>query len=394
MKPARTTGNVRRRAHRRVGVLYCRHEHITLRDGVRRRPARSRRPPGRSPRSPTPSRRSPARGSSTAPAARRRGRDAARPRRPHRRRRPRGARAHPVGRGARVARRQDGDSGARQRARPRRRHRRPRGQGRYSAANVDARSAASTPPTASPRSSASAAIRPPSFAARDAQRTPSLDRARIFVAGPVLAPKTPQDARRLVDEDAAIEGRHRQDPRGRQPRHDAEDDARDLPRGHRPGAQGRPARRRAPLLPRRTRRRVLDAGADFIAHSVRDTDVDADFIAKMKARKVCYCPTLMREVSTFVYGSTPAFFSDPFFLKHADMARRQSARGSDAPGRRCASSRAAQRVQGGAGGGRAESQEAVRRRRHDRHGHRFGSARALPGLLRAARARDDGRSPA
>ena len=26
----------------------------------------------------------------------------------------------------------------------------------------------------------------------------------------------------------------------------------------------------------------------------------------------------MREVSTFVYESTPEFFSDPLFLKHAD----------------------------------------------------------------------------
>ena len=26
----------------------------------------------------------------------------------------------------------------------------------------------------------------------------------------------------------------------------------------------------------------------------------------------------MREVSTFVYESTPALFSDPLFLKHAD----------------------------------------------------------------------------
>jgi imidazolonepropionase-like amidohydrolase len=63
---------------------------------------------------------------------------------------------------------------------------------------------------------------------------------------------------------------------------------------------------------------VLDAGADFIAHSVRDTDVDEGFIAALKKRDVCYCPTLMREVSTYVYESTPAFFEDPFFLKHAD----------------------------------------------------------------------------
>jgi imidazolonepropionase-like amidohydrolase len=63
---------------------------------------------------------------------------------------------------------------------------------------------------------------------------------------------------------------------------------------------------------------VLDAGADFIAHSVRDVAVDDAFIAMLKRRNICYCPTLMREVSTFAYESTPAWFSDPLFLKHAD----------------------------------------------------------------------------
>src|SRR5262249_31931152 len=37
-------------------------------------------------------------------------------------------------------------------------------------------------------------------------------------------------------------------------------------------------------------------------------------------RDVCVCPTLTREVSTFVYESTPPWFSDPLFLKHADAA--------------------------------------------------------------------------
>src|ERR1700675_4760767 len=63
---------------------------------------------------------------------------------------------------------------------------------------------------------------------------------------------------------------------------------------------------------------VLDAGADFIAHSVRDTDVDQEFIAALKKRDVCYCPTLTREVSTFVYESAPKFFTDPLFLKYQD----------------------------------------------------------------------------
>jgi imidazolonepropionase-like amidohydrolase len=67
-------------------------------------------------------------------------------------------------------------------------------------------------------------------------------------------------------------------------------------------------------------RSVLDAGADFIAHSIRDKDVDAGLIASLTKRNICVCPTLTREVSTFVYESTPSWFSDPLFLKHADPA--------------------------------------------------------------------------
>jgi imidazolonepropionase-like amidohydrolase len=63
---------------------------------------------------------------------------------------------------------------------------------------------------------------------------------------------------------------------------------------------------------------VLDAGADFIAHSVRDVDVDDSLVSMIKRRNVCYSPTLMREVSTFVYEGKPEWFSDPLFLKHAD----------------------------------------------------------------------------
>jgi len=65
---------------------------------------------------------------------------------------------------------------------------------------------------------------------------------------------------------------------------------------------------------------VLRAGVDYIAHSVRDREVDAEFIGLMKKRHVFYCPTLTREVAVFTYSETPAFFSDPFFLKEADPA--------------------------------------------------------------------------
>jgi imidazolonepropionase-like amidohydrolase len=63
---------------------------------------------------------------------------------------------------------------------------------------------------------------------------------------------------------------------------------------------------------------LLRAGVDFIAHSVRDKEIDDEFISLMKKRDIPYCPTLTREISAFVYESTPPFFSDPLFLREAD----------------------------------------------------------------------------
>jgi imidazolonepropionase-like amidohydrolase len=60
-------------------------------------------------------------------------------------------------------------------------------------------------------------------------------------------------------------------------------------------------------------RALVDAGAAFVAHSVRDVPVDRAFADALEAHGVCYSPTLTRELSTFVYGATPAFARDPFF---------------------------------------------------------------------------------
>ncbi|MDA0329205.1 MAG: amidohydrolase family protein [Gemmatimonadetes bacterium] len=65
-------------------------------------------------------------------------------------------------------------------------------------------------------------------------------------------------------------------------------------------------------------KRLLDMGSGMIAHSVRDTDVDEAFLGQLRDSGVCYVPTLTREVSTFVYGSRPSFFDDPFFTAHAN----------------------------------------------------------------------------
>jgi imidazolonepropionase-like amidohydrolase len=156
------------------------------------------------------------------------------------------------------------------------------------------------------------------FAARDSQRTPALDHARLFVAGPVLAPKSPDDARKLVDEDAALKVDivkiRVDDNLGATPKMAPEIYRAVIDEAHKKGL-----RVAVHLFYLEDAKAVLDAGADLIAHSVRDTDVDDAFIAMLKRRNICYCPTLMREVSTFVYESTPSWFSDPFFTKHADM---------------------------------------------------------------------------
>jgi imidazolonepropionase-like amidohydrolase len=155
------------------------------------------------------------------------------------------------------------------------------------------------------------------FKMRDAQNVATLDRARLFAAGPVLSPKNEEDARKLVDENVAmgvdIIKIRVDDNLGTTPKMPPAIYKAVIDEAHKKGK-----RVAVHLFYLEDAKGVLDAGADFIAHSVRDTDVDDAFVAMMKRRNTCYCPTLMREVSTFVYSSTPSWFSDPLFLKHAD----------------------------------------------------------------------------
>ncbi len=67
--------------------------------------------------------------------------------------------------------------------------------------------------------------------------------------------------------------------------------------------------------------RLLGMGSGLIAHSVRDQPVSDEFVQTMLDSGVCYVPTLVREVSTFVYGERPAFFDDPFFLEAAKQSQ-------------------------------------------------------------------------
>ena len=155
------------------------------------------------------------------------------------------------------------------------------------------------------------------FAARAEQTTPALDRARVFLAGPVLAPRTPEEARAQVADVAAqkvdIVKIRVDDNLGTTPKMAPEVYRAVIEEAHKRGL-----RVATHLFYLSDAKSLLAAGSDFVAHSIRDADVDTEVISALEARNVCVSPTLMREVSTFVYESTPPFFSDSLFLTHAN----------------------------------------------------------------------------
>jgi imidazolonepropionase-like amidohydrolase len=163
------------------------------------------------------------------------------------------------------------------------------------------------------------------FKARDAQNTPSLDRARLFVAGPVLAPKSPDEARKLVGEVAAMKADivkiRVDDNLGTTPKMAPEIYKAVIDEAHKKGM-----RMAVHIVTLADAKAVLRLGADYIAHSIRDQEVDQETIALLKKNKAFYTPTFTRELSTYIYAEKPAFLSDPFLLKDgnkAEMAKAQ-----------------------------------------------------------------------
>jgi len=159
--------------------------------------------------------------------------------------------------------------------------------------------------------------KPDTFTARDSQNVPTLNRSRVFVAGPVLNPKTPDEARQLVAKNVDMKVNiikiRVDDNLGTTPKMAPEIYKAVIDESHKRGM-----RTAVHLFYLGDAKSVLEAGADMIAHSVRDADVDPQLIAQLKARNICVVPTLMREVSTFAYDTTPDFFNDPLFTKYAD----------------------------------------------------------------------------
>jgi imidazolonepropionase-like amidohydrolase len=157
----------------------------------------------------------------------------------------------------------------------------------------------------------------PAFKLRDAQNTPSLDRARIYLSGDVITGKSPEEARQMVARVAAAKPNiikiRVDDNLGATPKMAPEVYRAVIDEAHQRGL-----RVAAHIFYLEDAKDLLRAGVDFIAHSVRDKEIDDEFISLMKKRDIPYCPTLTREISAFVYESTPPFFSDPLFLREAD----------------------------------------------------------------------------
>lgn len=158
---------------------------------------------------------------------------------------------------------------------------------------------------------------PASFEVRDDQSQPGFDYARLFVAGTVVETQNLDEALATVSqnlENGVDFIKLRID--------DQLGTVEKMPRtvygpviteAHRAGLKVA-----AHIFYLDDAKQVLDAGADFLAHSIRDQPVDQEVIDLFHETGVCLTPTLTRELSTFVYSETPDFFSDPFFTKAAD----------------------------------------------------------------------------
>jgi imidazolonepropionase-like amidohydrolase len=154
---------------------------------------------------------------------------------------------------------------------------------------------------------------------RAEQQTPSLTRARLYIAGPIPASKTPEEGRKAVDALAAartdIVKIRIDDQLGT-----ARPMAPEVYTAIIQEAHAKGMRMAVHIVKLDDAKAVLRLGADYIAHSVRDRDMDDETIALLKKDRAFYTPTLMREVSTFVYPEKPGFLNDPLFLRDANRA--------------------------------------------------------------------------
>jgi imidazolonepropionase-like amidohydrolase len=160
---------------------------------------------------------------------------------------------------------------------------------------------------------------PESMTVRDRQDSTDLEQARIYVAGNIVTGPSPEEAREQVAEVAAsgadVVKIRIDDNLGSGTKMTQETYQAVIEAAHEHGLK-----LTAHMYYLEDAKGLLEAGADLLAHSVRDVAVDDELVTLLRETGVCYCPTLMREVSTFAYESRPDWFDDEFFSKEVDPA--------------------------------------------------------------------------
>ncbi len=86
------------------------------------------------------------------------------------------------------------------------------------------------------------------------------------------------------------------------------------------GAKKRGLRTAVHIVDYQDARNVIDEGAYALAHSVRDREVDQALIDDIKKHNAWQIATLTRELSTYVFGESPAFLNDPFLTRSVSPA--------------------------------------------------------------------------
>jgi len=158
------------------------------------------------------------------------------------------------------------------------------------------------------------------------QQKPGLTHARLFIAGPIPTSKTAEEARKAVDALAAakvdIVKFRLDDQLGRGQKMPAEAYTAILNEAHKRGM-----RVAVHVVTLADAKAVLRLGADIIAHSVRDQEIDAETIGLLKKTGAFYIPTFTRELSTYIYGEKPEWLTDAFLTR--DGNKPEQARAAD-----------------------------------------------------------------
>lgn len=155
------------------------------------------------------------------------------------------------------------------------------------------------------------------FLVRDNNDPAAVPMARSYLAGEVLNPETPEEAREAVNR------RAEQRPDWLKIRIDDGLGSRDkMPREVYSAIFDQADSLNIPVAAHIVE--LWDAisavreGATLVGHSVRDQPVTEELIEVMKENNVCITPTLTRELSTYIYRERPDFFDDPFFTKEVN----------------------------------------------------------------------------